>query len=182
MQSANQIVLITPMPIAIGSSPLQMNLQWGCSDNPLVRRLYASNLADWILPTLYHNKCKEGGSLDAICKWPHRPIIGHDIHADCTWPNFATWRVSDTHFVCRLLSPHPTVHNNISKQVGCMQPANHRIVRSNQTERNQIILITHADCCNYLNFPVVTMWFVELNPGRSSLLTQFGILISVNQV
>lgn len=61
IQSANQIVLITPMPIAIGSAPLQMNLQWGCSDNPLVRRLYASILADWILPTLHHNKCKEGG-------------------------------------------------------------------------------------------------------------------------
>jgi hypothetical protein len=27
--------------------------------------------------------------VDAICKWPHRLIIGHDIHADCTWPNFA---------------------------------------------------------------------------------------------
>lgn len=144
MQSANPIVLITPMPIVIGSAPLQRSLQWGCTDNPLVRRLYAPNLADRFLPTLHHNDCKEGGWMQSandriVHHWSWHPSWLH-LAQLCSW--ISNWRVSFIHFVCRLLSPHPTAHNNISKQVGCMQSANHRIVESNQAETNQIILIT----------------------------------------
>lgn len=140
---------------SFSSHPCRLQLaaqlcKWICNED-VVTTLW---FADFTHPTLHHNMCKKGV---AICKSPHRPIKpnhGHDIHAACTWPNFcrqiSNLRDSDTHFFCRLLLPHPTLHNNFSKQVGCMQTAKHRIVQS-----NQIILITPTPTA--IN-PIFQLW------------------------